>query len=160
MLNIDSISITQRDNHGRFIKGCTPLNKGKKIDPELYDRIKHTMFKKGRVPATSLYFGKPYIDTRCKKTTPIKIWLIRINGRQISYLKYLCIKSGIDMKGKIPRLKSEYNWDHVPTLDDINVITFKQNILLNSFYRYPQDVQDLIHAKSALTRTINNNLNK
>jgi hypothetical protein len=33
---------------GRFEKGMTPYNKGKKMSPEVYEKIKPTLFKKGQ----------------------------------------------------------------------------------------------------------------
>lgn len=35
---------------GHFVKGCIPLNKGKKVSPEVYERCKPTMFKKSQRP--------------------------------------------------------------------------------------------------------------
>lgn len=35
---------------GRFQKGLVPANKGKKMSPEVYERCKATMFKKGQLP--------------------------------------------------------------------------------------------------------------
>lgn len=41
--------------NGRFQKGQTPPNKGKKMPPEVYRRASKTMFKKGQLPHTALY---------------------------------------------------------------------------------------------------------
>lgn len=35
---------------GRFIKGQQPHNKGVKMSKEVYEKAKHTMFKKGNIP--------------------------------------------------------------------------------------------------------------
>ena len=35
---------------GKFRKGQTPHNKGKKMPKEVYEKVKHTMFAKGNVP--------------------------------------------------------------------------------------------------------------
>lgn len=35
---------------GQFKKGQPAHNKGKKMDPDVYERVKHTMFKKGNIP--------------------------------------------------------------------------------------------------------------
>lgn len=35
---------------GRFPKGHVPANKGKKMSPEVYEKCKATMFKKGQIP--------------------------------------------------------------------------------------------------------------
>ena len=35
---------------GHFSKGHVPANKGKKMTPEIYEKVKHTMFQKGHAP--------------------------------------------------------------------------------------------------------------
>lgn len=35
---------------GHFSKGHVPANKGKKMSPEIYEKVKHTMFQKGHAP--------------------------------------------------------------------------------------------------------------
>jgi hypothetical protein len=41
----------------RFKKGTIPANKGKKMDPEVYEKTKHTFFPKGHKPKNTLYDG-------------------------------------------------------------------------------------------------------
>jgi hypothetical protein len=48
---------------GQFVKGRTPHNKGRKISPELYEKIKPTMFKKGIVPHNTVPVGTRVTDT-------------------------------------------------------------------------------------------------
>lgn len=42
---------------GRFYKGQPSHNKGKKMPPEVYEKVKHTMFKKGCKPPTHVEVG-------------------------------------------------------------------------------------------------------
>ena len=42
---------------GRFEKGHVPANKGKKVSPELYEKMKGTMFKAGQEPPNTLPVG-------------------------------------------------------------------------------------------------------
>lgn len=51
-------------NHGlkngvvkRFEKGHVPMNKGKKMTTDQYEKVRHTMFKKGNVPANRIPLG-------------------------------------------------------------------------------------------------------
>ena len=47
---------------GRFTKGMTPHNKGKKMPPEIYERCKGTMFKTGQLPVNYRPVGSERID--------------------------------------------------------------------------------------------------
>ena len=42
---------------GQFPKGNVPLNKGKKMSPEVYEKCKGTMFKKGQTPVNRRAVG-------------------------------------------------------------------------------------------------------
>ena len=46
---------------GRFAKGFTPYNKGKKMSAETYRKVKGTMFKKGNVPKNHREVGSERI---------------------------------------------------------------------------------------------------
>ena len=47
----------QQDEKGRFVKGGTPWNKGKKMSDELRAKCEPTMFKKGNIPKNTLPIG-------------------------------------------------------------------------------------------------------
>jgi hypothetical protein len=47
---------------GRFEKGCTSHNKGKKMPPEVYEKVKPTMFKKGNVPKNHREVGSERVS--------------------------------------------------------------------------------------------------
>lgn len=49
--------IIRFENHGRFEKGHIPASKGKKMPAEVYEKSKHTLFKKGRQPANHREVG-------------------------------------------------------------------------------------------------------
>lgn len=42
---------------GKFYKGQPSNNKGKKMSPEIYEKVKHTFFKKGTVPPKKVPVG-------------------------------------------------------------------------------------------------------
>ena len=46
----------------RFQKGSVPLNKGKKVSPEVYSKIQPTMFKKGHSPVNHREVGSERIN--------------------------------------------------------------------------------------------------
>lgn len=47
---------------GRFVKGFTPYNKGKKMSAETYRKVKGTMFKKGNIPKNHREVGSERIN--------------------------------------------------------------------------------------------------
>lgn len=47
---------------GKFRKGQTPHNKGKKMPKEVYEKVKHTMFAKGNVPPNHRLVGSERIS--------------------------------------------------------------------------------------------------
>lgn len=47
---------------GKFRKGQTPHNKGKKMPKEVYEKVKHTMFAKGSVPPNHRPVGSERIS--------------------------------------------------------------------------------------------------
>lgn len=54
--------IIRFENHGRFEKGRVPANKGKKMPAAVYEKSKHTMFKKGNQPANHREVGSERIN--------------------------------------------------------------------------------------------------
>ena len=67
-------------NGGRFQKGHITHNKGKKMSPKVYERVKHTMFKKGHAPVNHRPVGSERINadgyTEVKVAEPNK-WKLK-----------------------------------------------------------------------------------
>lgn len=141
---------------GQFEKGKIPWNKGKRMKPETYKKCKPTMFKKGGIPPSTKYFGRPYLATRIRKNGyKEQRWLIHHNQKRMSYLVYLCELNGIDLEGRKPRLKPGFDINKEPTIDDIIVVSEAENMRLNSVHNYPEELQKLIQIYGALSRQIN-----
>lgn len=141
---------------GQFLKGQVPWNKGKKMKPETYEKVKNTMFKKGDLPTTTKYFGKPYLHTRIRKNGyKEQRWLIHYKQKRMSYLVYLCDLNNIDLTNKKPRLKPDFNIENEPTINDILVLTHAENMQLNSMQRYPEELRKLIQLYGVFNRQIN-----
>jgi len=146
----------------QFKKGGVPHNKGKSMSREMYEKCKKTMFKKGIVPHNTKHNGEPYLYTRVRDNgKEEKIWFIQELGscKRLPYARYLCEKEGIDLTGKVARLKPGHDVNKVPTLDDIDIISFEENMKLNSLHNYPEELVKLIQLKGFLNRQINK-LNK
>ena len=65
---------------GCFKKGQVPMNKGKKMSPEVYEKVKHTMFHKGHTPVNHRPVGSERINvdgyTEIKVAEPNK-WKLK-----------------------------------------------------------------------------------
>ncbi len=140
----------------RFTKGHIPANKGKKMPPEVYEKVKHSFFQKGSNPASNVHFGQPYLYTRVnKKGITERLWFIQEgNCKRSAYLTYLCRQNGIDLTGKIPRLVPGFDHSRPPTINDVTIVTNAQNMLNNTIHKYPEEVVKLIRVKTSLTRQI------
>lgn len=151
----------------RYEKGHIPVNKGKKwneyMSKEAQTKSLQTAFKTGLVPATTKYFGEPYLHTRKRKNGYFeRLWYIQPmgGGRRQSYLHYLCEQRGINMTGKKARLKEGYNIEKCPSFEDITIISNEKNMQLNSVHRLPKEIQPIIQLKRVLTREINKQKNE
>jgi len=139
----------------RFKKGDIPANKGKKMPPEQYEKCKGTMFKPGDLPKNVKYFGEPFLYEHRRKDGYIeKIWFIQIAKKKRTYLSYLCQQNGIDLKGKIPRLKKDYSYSNPPTIDDIYIVDFADNMAMNTIHRYPEELKQTIRVIGKLRKKI------
>lgn len=78
---------------GKFRKGQTPHNKGKKMPKEVYEKVKHTMFAKGSVPPNH----RPVGSERISKDGYIEVKVAEPNKWR---LKQRVVYE--EAKGKIP----------------------------------------------------------
>ena len=78
---------------GKFRKGQTPHNKGKKMPKEVYEKVKHTMFAKGNVPPNH----RPVGSERISKDGYIEVKVAEPNKWR---LKQRVVY--VETKGKIP----------------------------------------------------------
>lgn len=80
--------ISSGTHGGRFQKGCIPHNKGKKMPPEIYERVKHSMFHKGHTPVNHRPVGSERINvdgyTEIKVADPNK-WRLK---QRVIYEQY------------------------------------------------------------------------
>lgn len=148
--------IEQKTINSRYLKGHAPANKGQIMSKEAYEKCKATMFKKGSTPPNAKYFGKPFLYSRIRKDNGRleSVWLIVINTIRRSYLKYLCEINGINTDGKVARLNKVLPQGQVPTIEDIEVITYKENMEKNSIHRFPEDLKTNIRRLSILKKRI------
>lgn len=79
---------------GHFSKGHVPANKGKKMSPEIYEKVKHTMFQKGHAPQNH----RPVGSERVSRDGYIEIKVAEPNKWKLKH-RVLWEES----RGKIPK---------------------------------------------------------
>lgn len=136
----------------RFPKGHTPINKGQKMSPELYAKVKPTMFKKGHAVHNEMYDGHEVLT----KDGYIKIRISKGNYK----LKHRVIWE--QNNGKIPRGHvvvfkdgNKLNFD----INNFELITYAENMRRNTIHRYPEEIKQTIKTLTKLKKQINEKQN-
>ncbi len=133
---------------GRFNKGHTPVNKGKKMSQEIREKVKHTFFKKGHTPANHKPLGSERINVdgyiEIKIAEP-NIWDLkhRVVWREINGE----IHQGYNIQFKD---KNRQNCD----IDNLYIIHRKLQIRKNSILNYPPELRKTFRYLGKLNRII------
>lgn len=145
--------IEQRKKDSQIKKGTIPPNKGKKMSAELYEKAKGTFFKKGHLPRNTKYDG--YISIRLDNHGRPYAHIRLSRGR----FELLHRKIWMDANGPIPagKILAFKNGDSTDIrLDNLQLITRKENMLRNSIQRYPEDLKSAIRTLGKLKKSIRN----
>jgi hypothetical protein len=136
----------------QFKPGHTPANKGTKMSPELYEKVKESMFKKGNRPDNWKPDGS--IVERNDKTGRIYLYYKIKDSYWIPYHH----KVWRDANGPIPpkhvvsfKDGNSRNCD----ISNLELMTMCENAKRNSIHRFPQEIQEVIKLKAKLKRKIN-----
>lgn len=134
---------------GRFVKGCVPHNKGKKMDSELKERIQHTFFKPGSLPHNTKYDGHESI--RVSKGRKY-VW-IRVNGKYVLKHRHIWeTHCGPIPKGCNVQFSDGNSMNLKP--ENLYLITRDRQMLVNSIHNYPEDIVELMRLKGKLKKLI------
>lgn len=134
----------------RFGKGHASWNNGKKMDPEVYEKIKRTMFKKGHVSVNRRPIGSERVNVdgyvEVKVAEPNK-W--RLKHRVVWEEAHGPIPSGYNVQFKNGntqdvRLENLFLISRAEQLRDRNSI----------HARYPEELKQLIRLKGSIKRQI------
>lgn len=134
----------------RFQKGSVPLNKGKKVSPEVYSKIQPTMFKKGSTPVNHRDVGEERVNVygyiEIKVSEP-NTW--RLKHRVMWEQVYGTIPMGYNVQFK----------NHNPLdcrIENLYLISKADQMAKeNSFYaKYPKKIQEIIRLKGVVNRAI------
>ena len=136
----------------RFKPGHTPANKGTKMSPELYEKCKVSMFKKGNRPAN----WKPDGSVVERIDTEGRIYLyykVKDSHWILYHHKIWTDQNGPIPSGCILRFKDGNSLNCV--LENLELISMVDNMQKNSIQRFPKELQQLIKLKSKLKTKIN-----
>lgn len=134
----------------RFKNGSVPLNKGKKVSPEIYAKMQPTMFKKGHSPVNHREVGSERINV----DGYIEIKVAEPNRWR---LKHRVIWEQVN--GTIPRGYNVQFKNHNPQdcrIENLYLISKAEQMAKeNSFWaKYPKEIQEIIHLKGVVNRAI------
>jgi hypothetical protein len=132
----------------QFKKGLTPANKGKKMDPEVKERIKHTFFKKGNKPynyhpvGTERITADGYIEVKVKDP---RTWAQK---HRLIWEKH----NGKILKGFNVQFR-DGNRQNL-ALENLYLISRNEQMNQNTIHRYPTELQKAIRLNHKLNRKI------
>lgn len=132
--------------------GQVSHNKGKKMDPETYERMKHSFFKKGEVPANYLSVGSVVINTEGYLMIKIKDYgTTRERWKYVQraiYEKYI----GEIPEGYLVSFKDGNKLNF--SLDNLICINQKENAVLKNYRGKDPEIMDaavaMVKLKSAI----------
>lgn len=134
----------------RFQKGSVPLNKGKKVSPEVYSKIQPTMFKKGSTPVNHRDVGEERVNV-------YGYIEIKVSEPNTWRLKHRVMWEQVN--GTIPMGYNVQFKNHNPLdcrIENLYLISKADQLAKeNSFYaKYPKKIQEIIRLKGVVNRAI------
>jgi hypothetical protein len=136
----------------QFKKGNVPYNYGQKMTTIIYEKLQKTMFKKGQKPHNTRKEGE-----ESKSTDGYTYVKIADNDWR---LKHRVVYENVN--GPVPENHVVIFKDNNLQNFDINnlqVISQKENMLRNTIHQYPEQIQELIKLKNKLKKKINEKQN-
>ena len=134
----------------RFKKGSVPPHKGKKMSPEIYEKVKETMFKKGNSPVNHREVGSERINV----DGYIEIKVAEPNRWRLKHRIIWEQVNGEIPKGYNVQFKNHNTQDC--RIENLYIISKAEQMRTeNSLVaRYPKEVQEVIRLKGVVNRVI------
>lgn len=134
----------------RFQKGSVPLNKGKKVSPEIYAKMQPTMFKKGQTPVNHRDVG----SERVNMDGYIEIKVAEPNRWRLKHRVIWEQANGSIPKGFNVQFKNHNRQDC--RIENLYLISKAEQMAKeNSFWaKYPKEIQEIIQLKGVVNRAI------
>ena len=134
----------------RFHKGHTPPNKGKKVSPEVYEKMSPTMFKKGHISENKREVGAKrvnvygYIET---KVAEPNVWKLK---HRIVWEQH----NGVIPAGYNVQFKNHNTQDC--RIENLYLISKAEQMRTENslIAKYPKELQDVIRLKGVVNRQI------
>jgi hypothetical protein len=152
LLEIEAKKLATAGKQYQFKKGQTSHNKGQKMSKELYEKCKRTMFKPGNKPGNIKKVGASRKDV--DGYTYVKI------ADNDWRLKHRVVYENAN--GPVPanhvvifKDNNMHNFD----INNLQMISQKENMLRNTIHQYPEQIQELIKLKNKLKKKINEKQN-
>lgn len=120
---------------GYFEKGCTSPNKGKKMSPDMYEKCKATMFKKGNTPKNTLPVGSEVLQKRDSKSGKLSYWYVKIAEPNVWKPKHRLLWESV--YGPIPEgaviMFIDGDTNNI-CIENLRMITKADSVVLNKQY--------------------------
>lgn len=137
----------------RYPKGNVPINKGKQMSNEVYEKVKHTMFKKGQMPHNSY---KDWDEVLRTDKTGKQYWMIKLPTERKLKPKHIWLwetKNGKVHKGFNVVFKDGNQLNCI--LENLECISNAELMQRNTIHRFPAELKSTIRLVNKLKRTIN-----
>lgn len=155
--------VEQKKLASRIQKGNIPPNKGKKINEYMNAAqiavFKSNQYKKGSVPHNAL---ADHTEVHRKDKSGRMYTLVKVPGQRKLVLKHRHVWEQFHGK-KVPHRHKIIFKDGDTTnfaIDNLECISYEEQMIKNSLHNYPQDLKELIQTKGRLTRAINKHNNQ
>lgn len=134
----------------RFQKGSVPLNKGKKVSPEIYSKMQPTMFKKGQTPLNHRDVGSERVNVYGY----IEIKVAEPNRWRLKHRVIWEQVNGTIPRGFNVQFKNHNRQDC--RIENLYLISKAEQMAKeNSFWaKYPKEIQEIIQLKGVVNRAI------
>ena len=134
----------------RFKKGHTPPNKGKRMPPEVYEKVSRTMFKRGHRPVNHREVGSERVNVYGY----IEVKVAEPNKWRLKHRVIWEESNGPIPEGHNIQFKNRNPLDC--RLENLYILSRAEQMGRENSYhcRYPAEIRELIHLKGVVNRAI------
>lgn len=138
----------------RYLEGHTPLNKGKKVSAQIYEKMRATMFKKGHIPEN----WKPVGSERVNRDGYIEVKVEEPNKWRLKHRIVWEQLNGPIPKGYNVQFRNGNRQDL--SIENLYIINRADQIRVeNSIHvRFPEDLRRIVRMKARVKMAIKRKL--